>query len=111
MWSPTLALAQGSALAAAVRDPSEPPARRTAAHASSRHLWPAVGAAFVITALEDRRLNAFTMSHHTKSLDAVARAADPFGRAGILVPTLAVSVIAPRIVGERQLSDAMFRVA
>ena len=85
--------------------------RSAVSHGHHGDVWPGVAAAIVVIALDDRRLNAFAMSHHTHVLDEVARAADPFGRAGIIVPTLAASVVAPRIVGQRALSDAMLRVA
>jgi membrane-associated phospholipid phosphatase len=76
-----------------------------------RYAWAGAAVALGVTAVADRRLDAFALSHHTRTLDDAAHVADPFGRAGILVPALAVSVIAPRVVGRRKLSDAMPRVA
>lgn len=74
-------------------------------------VWALVAGTAAVTAFEDRRLNAFAISHRTRSLDKVAEIVDPFGRAGVLVPALAASVVAPRLVGRRVVSDAMLRVA
>ena len=80
-------------------------------HQRQRYVWAGTAAALAVTAAEDRRIAAFAISHHTRTLDDAAHVADPFGRAGILVPALALSVIVPRVVGKRALSDAMLRVA
>ena len=74
------------------------------------YAWPVVASVLIVTALDDRRLSAFVLSHHTRALDNLARDAGPFGQAHNILPVLAVSVIAPRIAGQRALSDALLRV-
>ncbi len=86
-----------------------PPSTATRVHQA--YVWPAVAGALVVTSLDDRRLSAVALSHHTRALDKLARDVGPLGEARNIVPVLAVSVIAPRIVGQRALSDAMLRVA
>jgi undecaprenyl-diphosphatase len=67
--------------------------------------------AVAIAAAGDERISAFARGHQSTGLDRVASALDPFGRAGTLVPALAVAVIVPRAVGRRALSDAALRIA
>jgi membrane-associated phospholipid phosphatase len=45
------------------------------------------------------------------TLNRLADAVDPLGRAGALVPALVISVVAPRLLGERNLADAALRAA
>jgi hypothetical protein len=73
--------------------------------------WPALIGGVAAAAVADERLSAFARTHQTPALNRVAEAVDPLGRAGVLVPTLVASVIAPRILGQRGLSDAALRIS
>jgi membrane-associated phospholipid phosphatase len=79
--------------------------------AGAEHAWSVILGGLALTALTDERLSTFARTHQRSALDQVARAVDPFGRAGVLVPALAASVALPRLVGRRNLSDAALRVA
>lgn len=79
--------------------------------ARAGHAWYGVLGGLALAAVSDARLSAFARTHQSSRLDRAADALDPFGRAGILVPALAASVVVPRLAGRRKLSDAALRVA
>ena len=73
--------------------------------------WSVAVGGLALAAAADARLAAFARAHQRGGLDRAADAVDPFGRAGVIVPALVASVVVPRLVGTRELSDAALRVA
>lgn len=73
--------------------------------------WTASAALLVAGAALDERLRAEAAAHHDATLERVASAVDPLGRARYLLPALAVAVVAPRVANRRSLSNAALRVA
>lgn len=73
--------------------------------------WIGGAALLAASAALDERLHAEAGTHRSRSLDHVADAVDPLGRARYLVPALAAAVVVPRLAGRRALSDAALRVA
>jgi membrane-associated phospholipid phosphatase len=78
---------------------------------SGARRWLVAGALLITTAALDVRLRDYAASHQRPALDRVANVVDPLGRAGVLVPSLAIGVIAPRVLHRRALSDQVLRVA
>jgi membrane-associated phospholipid phosphatase len=86
------------------------PAASAGPRAGTRR-WIGASALLLASIAADVRVRDFAAGHRSTGVDRVANVADPFGRAGVLVPTLAAAVIAPRLFGARSLSDAAARVA
>lgn len=76
-----------------------------------RAFWIGAGALGAGALLLDAPLRRAAASHRTPTLDRLAEAVDPLGRAQYLVPSLVVAVVVPRATGHRRLSDAALRVA
>jgi membrane-associated phospholipid phosphatase len=64
----------------------------------------------VAAAMMDARVRDFAASRQSSGRDRIADAIDPAGRAGVLIPALAISVGLPRLFGQRALSDRALRV-
>jgi membrane-associated phospholipid phosphatase len=72
--------------------------------------WTGMAAVVATAALGDRDARAFAERHQSRSLDRVADAVDPFGRARYLVPAIAGAYVATRVAGARPWSDAVLRI-
>jgi membrane-associated phospholipid phosphatase len=59
----------------------------------------------------DRPLRAFAAAHQVRSIDRVAEAIDPLGRAAYIVPSLAAGVVLPAATGNWPLTRSVLRVA
>jgi len=87
------------------------PGASRAQHARSAGEESAVALAILLSAAGDAHVRDWMLEHHTPVLDRIADVVDPLGQAGHLVPALVVSVVAPRLVGNRALSNSALRVA
>lgn len=99
-------------LLSATRATDSVDAPRSADHPSIRDgKWLIAAGALSLAAATDAHLSAFMRDHQRPALDRLANAVDPFGRAGVLVPVLAASVVATRLAAPRRISDATIRIA
>jgi undecaprenyl-diphosphatase len=73
----------------------------------------AVACALLLSAAAafDVKLERYAAAHRSTTLDHVAGAVDPLGRAEYIVPTLAAGYLASRLSGRRSLAGAVLRVA
>jgi membrane-associated phospholipid phosphatase len=84
--------------------PSAPPTKSGRAAAVASALLLSAAAAF------DAKLERYAVAHRSATLDRVALAVDPLGRAQYIVPTLAAGYLVSRLAGRRSLAGAVVRV-
>ena len=73
--------------------------------------WLATAAVVAASAALDPTIRRAVAANQRDAASDLAPGLDPIGRARYILPTLAVAVVAPRIVGRRELSNAAIRIA
>src|SRR6266536_2401931 len=78
-WAVTTGVAATAADAQAVTALGDSAVTAEASHSHVKAI--ALASALTVSVLEDRQIDRFMRHHATRTLDAIARAVDPFGRA------------------------------
>lgn len=100
--------ALGSALALAL---AAAPLRAQAGDATSGRFWLATAGVLAVSAALDAPIRRAVDANRTDFMSDLAPSLDPLGRARYILPTLGIAVVAPRVIGRRDLSNAALRVA
>ena len=103
------ALGLSLALAAALAPCA--PLRAQEHDAPAARYWLASAAIVAASAALDPTVRRAAAANQRDAASDLASGLDPIGRARYILPTLAVAIVAPRVVGKRELSNAAIRIA
>ncbi|HEX8850506.1 MAG TPA: phosphatase PAP2 family protein [Gemmatimonadaceae bacterium] len=87
------------------------PLRAQDGEPSRARFWIASATIVAASAALDPTMRRAAAAHQRDAASDLAPGLDPIGRARYILPTLAVAIVAPRIAGKRELSNAAIRVA
>jgi membrane-associated phospholipid phosphatase len=90
---------------------SSAPASAQRLEPDDRAFWIGATTVIAVSAAIDEPLRRAAARNRGSLTNALASDIDPFGRAHYLLPALAVAVVAPRLAGRRDLSNAALRIA
>ena len=87
------------------------PAVAQGGDATSGRFWIVTASAIAVSAALDAPIRRAVAANRNDFMSDLAPSLDPLGRARYLLPALGIAVVAPRLVGQRDLSNAALRIA